>query len=120
MPMANCITNYHVIDGAFSAQVKFTDGSVYDVQKVLAYDVERDIAVLKIDGNNLPYLNLGDSDSIVIGQKVVAIGSPRGFENTISDGLVSSVNRVIEGQSYIQTSASISPGAAGAFIRLLC
>lgn len=107
------VTNYHVIDGAFSAQVKFTDGSVYDVQKVLAYDVERDIAVLKIDGNNLPYLNLGDSDSIVIGQKVVAIGSPRGFENTISDGLVSSVNRVIEGQSYIQTSASISPGSSG-------
>lgn len=107
------VTNYHVIDGAFSAEVRFSDGKVYEVQKVLAYDVERDVAVLKIDGSNLPYLNLGDSDNIVAGQRVVAIGSPQGYENTITEGLVSNVNRVIEGQSYIQTSASISPGSSG-------
>jgi serine protease Do len=107
------VTNYHVIDGAYSAQVRFSNGSIYDVQKVLAYDVERDIAVLKIAGSSLPYLNLGNSDSIVAGQRVVAIGSPLGYENTITEGLVSNVNRVIEGQSYIQTSASISPGSSG-------
>ena len=107
------ITNYHVIQDVYSARVKFPDGKTYPVESVLAYDVQRDVAVLRINAKGLVTLPLGDSDSLVSGQTVYTIGSPQGLDNTIANGIVSATNRVVEGQKYIQTTAPISPGSSG-------
>lgn len=107
------ITNYHVIQDVYAAQVKFPDGKTYPVESVLAYDVQRDVAVLRIDAQGLTVLPLGDSDALVSGQTVYTIGSPQGLDNTIANGIVSAINRVVDGQNYIQTTAPISPGSSG-------
>lgn len=107
------VTNYHVIEEAHSIYVKVLNRSTYGVEKILSYDVDRDIAVLKINANNLPMVKLGSSSGIVTGQRVLTIGSPLGLENTISEGLISNKNRIIEGFNYIQTSAPISSGSSG-------
>ena len=107
------VTNYHVIEDAHSIYVKVLNRSTYPVEKVMAYDIDRDIAVLRIGGSNLPTVKLGDSSNIVTGQRVLTIGSPLGLENTISEGLISNKNRIIDGYNYIQTSAPISSGSSG-------
>jgi S1-C subfamily serine protease len=83
------MTNHHVIAGAYSATVKLNNGAFFPVEGVIADDVEHDIAVLKVSGKNLPFLVLADSDSLAVGDHVVAIGSPLGLENSVSDGIVS-------------------------------
>lgn len=107
------VTNYHVIDKAYTARVKLIDGRKFSVVNVIAYDEEKDIAILKVNASGLPAVKLGDSDNIRNGDKIVAIGSPLGFDNTISDGLVSYKNRIIDEMSYIQISAPVSPGSSG-------
>ncbi len=107
------VTNYHVIDGAHKAVVKLVDGRVFDVKNVLQSNKARDIAILKIDGKDLPIVLLGDSDKVDNGEKILTIGSPIGLENTISDGLISNKNRVLDKQRYFQISAPISPGSSG-------
>ncbi|MDP4094903.1 MAG: trypsin-like peptidase domain-containing protein, partial [Bacillota bacterium] len=107
------VTNYHVISQAASAKVYLVDGTTYNVASVLAYNKDRDVAVLKINGSNLPTVVLGDSGSVMNGQKVVAIGSPKGMQNSISSGLISNKDRIIENQHYLQTDAAISPGSSG-------
>jgi S1-C subfamily serine protease len=106
-------TNYHVIQGAYSAKIKLADGTKYDVTRVINYDEDKDIAILQISGSNFPYIQMGDSDAIVNGQQVVAIGSPKGLDNTITDGLVSSKTRLIEEKQRIQISTPISTGSSG-------
>lgn len=106
-------TNYHVIEGAYGATIKLVDGRTFPVEKVLAYDKNRDIAVLKIAASNLPQVKLGDSDEIKNGDKILTIGSPEGLENTISDGLVSNRKRLINNMNFIQISAPISHGSSG-------
>lgn len=106
-------TNYHVIDGAASAAVRFENGTIYNVEYVTAYDKKRDIAVLKIDAASLVPLKIGDSAKCVAGEKVVAIGNPLGLQNTVSDGIISSLNRTVDNQGYIQITAPISPGSSG-------
>jgi S1-C subfamily serine protease len=106
------VTNYHVIEGASSAKVKTSDGKVYNVSGVYDYDVKRDIALLKIDGKGFSYLT-SDKSTLSNGMTVYAIGSPQGYDNTISQGLISNANRVINGYSYIQISAPISHGSSG-------
>jgi serine protease Do len=84
--------------------------------RIVGFDRDTDIAVLKIDANNLPYLELGDSDSLRQGQLVMAFGSPLGLENSVSMGVVSSVARQIKPDDtmiYIQTDAPINPGNSG-------
>ena len=71
------LTNYHVIQGVYSAKVKFPDGAVYDVQKVMAYDAARDVAVLKIDAQGLATLPLGDSSALVSDVRLHAGQPPR-------------------------------------------
>ena len=107
------VTNSHVITGGHKIIVKLDNGKKYEVDKVMSYDLKRDVAVLKINETNLPVVKLGNSDDIVLGQRVVAIGSPMGLENTISEGIISSRNRVIEGANFIQTTAPISSGSSG-------
>lgn len=106
-------TNYHIIDGAYSARVKTLSGTVYTVEKVFAYNVANDVALLKINGSGLKAVTLGDSSTIETGDKIYAIGNPQGLENTISDGLISTKSRVLDGTTYIQISAPISRGSSG-------
>jgi S1-C subfamily serine protease len=112
------LTNDHVVDGAREISVGLADGRRFP-GKVLGKDAGFDLAVVKIDGQNLPAASLGDSSSLQVGQFVVAIGNPYGFDHTVTDGVVSALNRPIaEGQgSYaqpmIQTNAAINPGNSG-------
>ncbi|WP_170932791.1 cell wall-binding repeat-containing protein [Desulfosporosinus sp. FKB] len=107
------LTNYHVINGGNSATVTLTDGTKYQVSKVVGYDSARDDALLKINADNLTSAVLGDSDKINNGDKVYAIGNPEGLVNSISDGIIGSTKRTFNTQSYIQFTAPISPGSSG-------
>ena len=106
------VTNYHVINGAHSAIVKLTNGAFFPVDGVLAADKDRDLALLKVSGKNLPFLTLAYTPP-QIGEHVVAIGSPLGLDNTVSDGIVSAVREERPGKSWIQTTAPVSHGNSG-------
>jgi len=107
------ITNYHVIQRAVSAEVITYDEKSYKVSKVLDYDIDGDIALLQVENlNTIPPVILGDSDKVEIGDEVLAIGSPYGLQNTISDGIVSG-RRKGDGYDLIQTTAALSPGSSG-------
>ena len=93
------ITNYHVIKGANSAIVKLTDGAFFPVKGVLTWDADKDLAVIKVTGKNLPFLELANSDGVPVGTHVVAIGSPLGLEGTVSDGIVSAMRFTRQSQS---------------------
>ncbi len=110
------VTNNHVIQDADQIKVKLGGDTEYDAE-VVGRDANTDLALLKIKtGKALPFLNLGDSDELKIGQWVVAIGSPFGLERTVTAGIVSAKGRVIGSGPYdnfIQTDASINPGNSG-------
>jgi hypothetical protein len=106
------VTNYHVIKEAHSAIAKLPNGAFFPVNGVLASDSDRDLAILKVNGKNLPFLTLGDIDKIHVGDHVVAVGSPLGFEGTVSDGIVSAV-REVGGKKWLQTTAPVSHGNSG-------
>jgi S1-C subfamily serine protease len=107
-PDGTIITNYHMIRGAYSEKAKFPDGSTADVLGVLGYSPIADLAAIRLNATPVGPLELGDSDQVEVGDRVVAIGSPRGYQNTISDGLVSGLR-----DGRIQTTAPISPGSSG-------
>jgi S1-C subfamily serine protease len=102
------VTNYHVIRGASRATAKFGDGTFATVSGVVAYDPGHDVAVIKIQGATPPTLKLGNSDSLHVGDHIVAIGSPLGLQNTVSEGIVSALRG-----GLVQMSAAISPGSSG-------
>lgn len=107
-------TNYHVIKRAYSAKVKTYDGKIYDVKKVLAYEQYEDMALIKIDATGLIPVTFGDSDQINTGDRIYAIGNPLGmYQDTISDGSISTKSRLVNGGNFIQFSAPISPGSCG-------
>ena len=109
------LTNAHVIDDADEVTVKLTDKREFTA-KVLGSDKATDIAVLKIDAKNLPTVKIGNPTDIKVGQWVVAIGSPYGFENTVTSGIVSAKSRALPEDSYvpfIQTDAAVNPGNSG-------
>src|SRR5437773_10889986 len=107
------VTNHHVIAGASSATVKLNNGAFFPVEGIIADDPEHDLALIKVPGKNLPYLGLGDSDSLTVGQRVLAIGSPLGIENSVSDGIVSGFRKFEDGKNWIQTTAPASHGNSG-------
>lgn len=107
------VTNYHVINSAFQATIKMSDGKTYPVEKVLGYDIDTDIAIVKIKASTPTYLKKSEEVSLSGGDRVYAIGSPLGLENTISDGLVSYPERMLYGRPCIQISTPISPGSSG-------
>ena len=107
------VTNYHVINDAYSAKIVTVTGSVYDVKSVLGYDKKNDLAILKIDGSGFNALELADSDNAKNGQHIFCIGSPLGLDNSITEGVISNTSRTIDGQEYIQISAPISSGSSG-------
>lgn len=114
------VTNYHVVDGAQSVSVRFSDGSTYDAT-VVGSDPSTDLAVIKVDApaDVLIPLALGDSGSLSVGETVVALGSPFGLEGTLTSGIVSALNREMTSpnnftiSNSIQTDAAINHGNSG-------
>lgn len=107
------VTNFHVVKGGHSAIVKLTNGAFFPVEGVLAVDADKDIAVVKVAGKNLPFLALGKGEDVHVGDHVVAIGSPLGLEGTVSDGIVSALREDGPSRSWIQTTAPVSHGNSG-------
>ena len=105
------ITNYHVIEEAYSANV-IIENNKYSVLKVLSYDINRDIAVLKIGATNLKELPIC-SQPLKTGSQIYAIGSSKGFTATFTQGIVTTSSRTIDNVSYIQHDAPISSGNSG-------
>ena len=105
------VTNHHVIKDAASARVYIQKRPSLPVVKIVAVDEHADLAIIKVDGKDLPFLKLRVAPPKV-GEKVFAIGSPRGWTNTLSDGLVSGLRRE-GGKTFIQTSTPISHGSSG-------
>ena len=109
------LTNAHVVKDAKEVTVKLTDRREYRA-KVLGSDAKTDIAVLKIEARNLPTVAIGSTKQLKVGEWVLAIGSPFGFENTVTAGVVSAKGRSLPDDSYvpfIQTDVAINPGNSG-------
>lgn len=109
------MTNAHVVDGAERIKVKFSDRREMDARLVGA-DKRTDIALLKVDARDLPVLPLGNSDQLQAGEWVAAIGSPFGFDQSITAGIVSATDRTLSGDGivpFIQTDVAINPGNSG-------
>ena len=119
-PDGYIVTNNHVVDGAVNVKVTMSDRRVMDA-KVIGVDKLTDLAVIKIDGHDLPYLQWGDSSTLKPGQTVLAFGSPFGyFQDSVTRGIVSAVNRqnpysddLRKPGGFIQTDAAINPGNSG-------
>ena len=114
-PDGYIVTNAHVVDGATEVTVKLTDRREFTA-KVVGEDKRTDIALIKIDAKNLPALDLAANPEVRRGEWVVAIGSPFGFENSVSAGVVSGVHRALpNGQMvpFIQTDVAVNPGNSG-------
>jgi serine protease Do len=109
------LTNAHVVDNAQQVTVKLTDSREFTA-KVLGTDKQSDVAVLRIDAKNLPTVRLGHDTDLKVGQWVVAIGAPFGFDNTVTAGIVSAKQRMLPSSGYvpfIQTDVPINPGNSG-------
>ena len=105
------ITNYHVIEDAYSAKITINEQN-YNVQSILAYDKTIDLAILKIEANGLPVLNVCDKTHNV-GTAVYAFGSSKGLTATFSQGIITYADRELDGVHYIQHDAAISSGNSG-------
>ncbi len=109
------LTNAHVVDDAQQVTVKLTDKREFTA-KVLGSDKQSDVAVIKIDAKNLPIVRLGRDTDLKVGQWVVAIGAPFGFDNSVTAGIVSAKQRALPNSGYvpfIQTDVPINPGNSG-------
>ena len=109
------MTNAHVVQDADEILVRLNDRRELRAE-VVGSDPQTDVAVLKIDANDLPTLNLGDSDELKVGEWVAAIGSPFGFDHSVTAGIVSAINRTLPRDAYvpfIQTDVAINPGNSG-------
>jgi serine protease Do len=110
------VTNNHVVESADTIIVTFPDRSEYKATRI-GVDRPSDIALLKIDAKNLPYLKLGDSSKLRLGEIVLAIGNPFGVGQTVTMGIVSAKGRanigIVDYEDFIQTDASINPGNSG-------
>jgi len=114
-PDGYILTNNHVITGADEIIVRLADRSELKA-KLVGTDPRSDVALLKIDGKDLPVLKLGKSQDLKAGQWVVAIGSPFGFDHTVTQGIVSAIGRSLPNENYvpfIQTDVPINPGNSG-------
>jgi serine protease Do len=109
------LTNAHVVRDAKEVTVKLSDRREFRA-KVLGSDAPTDVAVLKVDAKDLPVVTLGNDKDVQVGDQVLAIGSPFGFEQTATQGIVSAKGRSLPGDSYvpfIQTDAAVNPGNSG-------
>jgi serine protease Do len=115
-PDGYMLTNGHVVDGAERISVTLGDGREFQA-KLIGVDKPTDIAVIKVEDGELPYLPLGDSDELKVGEIVMAIGNPFGQRNSITQGIVSAKGRngvgITDYADFIQTDAAINPGNSG-------
>jgi serine protease Do len=115
-PDGYILTNSHVVHEMTSITVQMTDGREFTA-KVLGEDPNSDLAVIKIDAKDLPYLTLGNSDELEVGQWVAAIGNPFGLQGTLTVGVVSAKSRnnldIVRYEDFIQTDAAINRGNSG-------
>jgi serine protease Do len=117
------ITNFHVIEGETEISVEVyrqTDGQLnretYKQVKIVAINKFHDLALLHIEDKNAPkfkFVTLGSADALTVGDSVFAIGSPMGLERTVTEGILSTKTRELEGELYLQTTAQINPGNSG-------
>ncbi len=105
-------TNHHVLEGSTKAIIKTTKGDKGAILNVISYDPELDLLIAKTSLKNIKPLPFGDSDTITVGEDIVAIGNPAGLEGTVSKGIISGI-RKIEDYKFIQITAPISPGSSG-------
>lgn len=109
------LTNTHVVDGADEVTVKLSDRREFRA-KVVGSDEKTDVALLKIDARNLPKVTIGNPDRLRVGEWVLAIGAPFGFENSVTAGIVSAKGRSLPQENYtpfIQTDVAVNPGNSG-------
>lgn len=117
------ITNFHVIEGETQISIEVyhqKNGQLerhsYKNVRIIAMNKFQDLSLLKIDDKDAPkfaYVPLGDSDALSVGEHVFAIGSPLGLERTVTEGIVSTKTRQMQGEVYLQTTAQINPGNSG-------
>lgn len=117
------ITNFHVIEGETQISVEVYhqkngqfERKSYKEVKIVAMNKFEDMALLKIDDKNIPKFSrvlVGDSDALSVGERVFAIGSPLGLERTVTEGILSTKARQIQGELYLQTTTQINPGNSG-------
>lgn len=105
------MTNFHVLESAYTVEIRIGDAKYEDAYLAKA-SPDRDIAILKINADNLTVLPIGNSDAIISGQPVVVLGNPGGFERSVTNGIVSAV-RTKGDRKFIQISAPVSPGSSG-------
>lgn len=112
------LTNYHVVEGGSACMVTFSDNRTYEA-KYVAGDADNDLAVLKVDREHLPAATFGDSDALVVGDPVYAIGNPLGVKlrGTLTNGIVSAINRDVDvdgrTMTLLQTNAALNTGNSG-------
>lgn len=118
------VTNYHVVEGATTLSVTFADDQTYEAE-LCGYDETMDIALLKVSKDDLSsdtlsqisVVSVGDSDELVVGEQVVAIGNALGYGQSVTTGIVSALDRAVSTETgsstYIQTDAAINPGNSG-------
>jgi serine protease Do len=116
-PDGYVLTNAHVIARGQNIKVVLADERELDA-RVVGVDADADIAVLKVEGGTLPHLEFGNSEDLMIGETVIAIGNPFGFSHTVTTGVISAVRRSLKSEGrtfldFIQTDASINPGNSG-------
>jgi serine protease Do len=117
-PEGYAVTNHHVVKGAEALQIRLSDGRIFDAQLVGA-DPGTDVALIRVQTNgarDLPSVLLGDSDTLEVGDWVVAIGNPFGLERSVAHGLISAKERVLgvgAFDDFLQTDANINPGNSG-------
>jgi serine protease Do len=117
------ITNFHVIEGETQISIEvyhMRNGQLerksYKQVRIVAMNKFQDLALLKVDEKDIPkfaYVPLGDADNLAVGERVFAIGSPLGLERTVTEGIVSTKTRQMQGELYLQTTAQINPGNSG-------
>ena len=109
------LTNHHVVDGADEVIVRLNNRQEYEAT-VIGSDKDSDVALIKIEGDDFPVLKFGDSNELKVGEWVLAIGSPFGFDHTVTAGIVSAKSRSLPSDNYvpfIQTDVAINPGNSG-------
>src|SRR6185436_12573189 len=109
------LTNHHVVEAADEIEVALHDGKKL-LAKVIGNDPETDLAVLRVTSDNLPSISFGSSETLAVGDVVLAIGNPFGVGQTVTSGIVSALGRTGLGintfENFIQTDAAINPGSA--------
>jgi serine protease Do len=107
------VTNFHVVAGKPAILARRSDGSFLVIKGILASDKANDLAILQAEGRNLPFVRLGDSDAVKVGEAICVIGSPMLLEGTVSAGIISAVRELQDSRKLLQITVPISKGSSG-------